>query len=125
MIYGIAEAGSDCIKIGYTHTRGETIEPRAAQIRLSELQCGNHRLLEIVAACAGTRDIEQALHIEFARHRVSGEWFRCAGTVLEWSRANAIDIARTKRSAKRWTCLACTKRMVSCMCGLDALPSRI
>jgi hypothetical protein len=123
MIYGIAETDSNVIKIGYTHTRGEAVVVRDAMVRLSTLQCGNHRTLVLIAASSGTRDDEQSLHARFASYRISGEWFTNAGPVRDWAHANSIEL-NVRSTRRRWACLACTKAMAACRCGSASLPSR-
>lgn len=66
MIYVIGEEGTGYVKIGTADDPGS---------RLRELQCGNPRHLELLAAIPGTYGEERRLHRRFSRLRTVGEWF--------------------------------------------------
>ncbi len=105
MIYFIGELGRDAkpngiIKIGWT--AGES-----ADERLSSLQCGNARRLQVLKAIPGGRETERALHELFAEWRLEGEWFafgKQATRVVGWQRvvcAQTLVAALGQRYAER------------------------
>lgn len=58
--------------------------------RLRELQCGSPVPLEVFATRPGGYDRESAYHMQFAAHRLHGEWFSPAPEILaEIDRINA------------------------------------
>lgn len=71
MIYFIQEKNDkEYVKIGVTTLRMDR--------RLTNLQVGNPRELEIVLVLRGMYDLEHKLHRYFAEEHVRGEWFRCS-----------------------------------------------
>jgi hypothetical protein len=84
MIYGIVEdEDRSHIKIGVTGQAD--INEFIALKRLAALQCGNPRLLVLVALAPGDVWRERELHLEFSSLLVRGEWFRHEGQVKEWA----------------------------------------
>lgn len=74
MIYFIAEAGTDYVKIGYTDSY--------INRRLAALQTGNPRTLEVLFYFKqGTYNDEQHFHGLYSNYRVSGEWFNIGDMV--------------------------------------------
>lgn len=69
-IYFIQDSHTLNVKIGFTEGRPED--------RLAALQTGNPSKLILIADFPGDRADEQRLHVRFAAHRVSGEWFKPA-----------------------------------------------
>lgn len=92
MIYVIAEAGDDTgpVKIGVTTgpPSHDTVKER-----LSSIQCGNHRTLEVIAMARGEAELERLLHRRFRAHRLRGEWFRREGEVLAFVTENRCEPA--------------------------------
>lgn len=71
MIYFIQEKNDkEFVKIGVTTLRMDR--------RLTNLQVGNPRELEIVLVLKGMYDLEHKLHRYFSDEHVRGEWFRCS-----------------------------------------------
>lgn len=65
-VYLIREVGSSFVKVGVASDPSR---------RLSDLQTGNPRRLEIVWTIPGGYDLERALHSWFDKYRAEGEWF--------------------------------------------------
>lgn len=65
-VYVIQDGDDGPVKIG------EAFDPRS---RLGELQCGNHRPLNLRAVVLATDTTEKELHALWARSRMRGEWF--------------------------------------------------
>jgi hypothetical protein len=75
IVYFVSAAGDDAapVKIGFCCAN--------PQKRLSELQIGNHRQLELLATHPATYSQERAIHWRLSGDRVLGEWFaRSPGT---------------------------------------------
>ncbi len=87
MIYFIQERGRPdaLIKIGYT---------ASLRKRLRDLGNGHGGELDVLACIGGDRQIEAALHRQFASLRAKGEWFRPDGPLLEFVRRlpNKVDV---------------------------------
>jgi hypothetical protein len=66
-VYFIGSGGNAPVKIGFA------IDP---ELRLRELQCGNHTVLRVLATTPGGQRLEAEYHKRFAAHRIRGEWFR-------------------------------------------------
>jgi len=82
IVYVIIERGAingPC-KIGFTYRLSE---------RLSNLQTGNHRVLETykIVRCDNPQRIERVVHSALADYRIVGEWFAV-------SALDAIDAVR-------------------------------
>lgn len=73
-IYIIRPIGSQPVKIGYSAT---------VKRRLKNLQGSNPSQLELLWDTPGDRDLEYALHRQFHRYRVHGEW-------LDFGRLNPV-----------------------------------
>ncbi|MFD9249490.1 GIY-YIG nuclease family protein [Streptomyces bottropensis] len=54
------------VKIGYAND---------VWARLTELQCGNPFELRVLSFFPGGKEVEGAIHVALAAHRVRGEWF--------------------------------------------------
>ena len=78
MIYYIECNGY--VKIGYTREG----KKKGKYSRLVSLQIGNPRTLYLLGEQAGSMDLEKALHAEFGRMRVGGEWFRIWGKLADY-----------------------------------------
>jgi hypothetical protein len=90
MIYGVIEEGDETtIKVGYTGPYGVSLND--AVVRVRGLQVGNRRPLVIVAAAVGERFDETALHKQFEKHRIAGEWFETKGPVSVWFENHRLD----------------------------------
>lgn len=76
MIYAIQPENEPAVKIGYT--------TGSLQKRLTWLQVGNHKRLELLGAIPGDWKTEQGLHKTLAPCRIRGEWFRLETPVLEF-----------------------------------------
>lgn len=74
MIYFIREKGTDNCKIGYSE---ESLEKR-----LSQLQTGNSKELEIVFGLPGGRERESQLHKTYESKKLRGEWFQLDKEIL-------------------------------------------
>jgi hypothetical protein len=87
------QARSGHIKIGIA------VNPRK---RMCHLQSHHPEPLRLLACIPGGRDMERALHKEFAAHRVTGEWFKPAPELVERIRAMPLpDTAFVPRSNGR------------------------
>ncbi len=73
-VYFIQDGPGGAIKIGVT--------AGSPQVRLSALQTGNPRRLELLASIPGSSREEAALHERFAALRIQGEWFRADDRLL-------------------------------------------
>lgn len=97
-IYFIQASVSKHIKIGFTESAVET--------RLADLQVGCPEKLEILGSFAGTQGEEHSLHNKFAKHNVSGEWFRDCEELRSFlalkmsQRQPSAAIARQRRTAR-------------------------
>lgn len=73
-VIGYVDSGDDePVKVGYA---------RNLRHRLSSLQTGTHRRLEILDSVPGTMECERALHEAMSIHRVAFEWFTCRPEIL-------------------------------------------
>ncbi|MBB3053521.1 putative GIY-YIG superfamily endonuclease [Prauserella isguenensis] len=91
-IYIIGEETSPHVKIGMTTDLHQ---------RLKSLQSTSPASLHVRWSALGSRDIEQQLHAEFARHRTHGEWFKFSAKVdpvsvvrAEALRLGAVEVAK-------------------------------
>jgi hypothetical protein len=71
------QTASGPIKIGWTKSK-------KANIRMQELQVGNHELLVLLAAVPATEADEAAIHERFAHARIRGEWFHPVPELLQF-----------------------------------------
>lgn len=98
-IYFISDG--EHLKIGYT--KG------SAQKRLTQLQTGNSRALQLVATMPGGMETESELHNHFSPYRLTGEWFAIqqeslrslAGIEFAQASAGTLVAAKTKPSVAR------------------------
>lgn len=89
MVYFAQEVDNpDLVKIG--HVKGDK-DRAAASKRLSQLQVGNPRQLQIVALRKGTREDERSIHWECSKHHHRGEWFRMEGVVRDHVARGQLD----------------------------------
>ncbi|MFC4000919.1 GIY-YIG nuclease family protein [Prauserella oleivorans] len=91
-IYVIGEDNSPHVKIGITTDLSQ---------RLKSLQTTSPAPLRVRWFAQGSRDIEQQLHIEFARQRTHGEWFKFSAKTdpvstirAEALRLGAVEVAK-------------------------------
>lgn len=79
MIYYLADAQNDTVKIGYT-------TPSNIKKRFANLKSSNSSQLRLVAAHSGTRDKETFIHNHLAAYktRQRGEWFHLDDVVNEY-----------------------------------------
>jgi hypothetical protein len=80
---------------------GVAIDPAK---RLNAMQMHSPHEMIIVGTCAGARELEQALHAEFAAYRIRGEWFERTENLMhrvqalcEWSAEYIVYQARKKK----------------------------
>lgn len=93
MIYFIQEKNDkQFVKIGVTSLRIDR--------RLSTLQTGNPRELEIVLVLKGMYDLEDALHNKFKHLHKQGEWFHFTQEIQNFI-ANPYDVREEVRPKKR------------------------
>lgn len=62
------------VKIGYSWR---------PEYRMADLQAATHRELKLLAQCTGSIKTERELHSRFAELRLSGEWFKPEGGLLD------------------------------------------
>src|SRR5262245_66472129 len=74
MIYFIKNCNTGHIKIGVGS------EPLK---RLTPLQTGSSRRLDVLAVAPGGQDVERSLHQKFASQRLHGEWFKPSKELLQ------------------------------------------
>lgn len=73
-VYLIGEVGRwDAVKVGYS------VKPSA---RVSELQTGNSRQLQLLAALPGTEADERALHMKYIDDNILLEWFKPSASLF-------------------------------------------
>lgn len=100
MIYAITERdNSSIVKIGYTASRDGAVCRAAIRHRMASLQTGTWRELICIAACEGSVARERALHREFCKWHVRGEWFENKGGVAAWVDANRVTPIAAPKSA--------------------------
>jgi len=78
------ECNFELVKIGWSS------DPHA---RLEGLRTSNPYPLELLALVDAGRDLEQALHVELADYRVTGEWFRKRGALRSFLTGDAVRVA--------------------------------
>lgn len=66
------KAGRSRVKIGHSLNH---------ETRLASLASGNHQKLVLLGTVPGSQKDERAMHKQFAKQRVHGEWFKIAGTL--------------------------------------------
>lgn len=77
MIYFILDRQGKAVKVGYSKSK-ETLRRR-----LSTLQVGNPRPLELLFHVEGGREGEKFLHRLLRTSRLCGEWFECTPEVVK------------------------------------------
>ena len=78
MIYAVQCGAGGPIKLGFTS--------KDPQVRLNQLQNGNHQKLTLLAAADGGEWTEKEIHRLLAKYRIRGEWYRPLVPVLEMVR---------------------------------------
>jgi hypothetical protein len=93
VIYFIGEGPGGHVKIGYcADPRGGFTHEDVARSRMASLQTGNPRRLVLLGfTTSGTMDDERALHAQFARSRLEGEWFSRTRDLELLIEAHALD----------------------------------
>lgn len=91
-IYYIACSATSRLKIGYTS--GDVRK------RLKALQTGSAGELRLIAMHPGTPDGERAIHAEFAKQRLHGEWFEMDETLFGYICQVVWAMAYTYLNAK-------------------------
>lgn len=81
-VYIIQDGDDGPVKIG------EAFDPRS---RLGELQCGNHRPLNLRAVVLATVSTEKELHALWSRSRMRGEWFGGGDEVIIIAKALEVQ----------------------------------
>lgn len=79
VVYFMQFGDGEPIKIGFTTDIG---------VRLEVIRSAHWQEMTILSAMKGDRSTEKALHKKFAKHRVSGEWFRPAEEILRMARTH-------------------------------------
>lgn len=74
-IYAIQAGDVGPVKIGVTDSPAD---------RIKTLQQGNHEELRGIAAWWDLKEVEKAIHREFAYARIRGEWFRPVPDLMEY-----------------------------------------
>lgn len=85
LVYFIRARGTGDIKIGKTKNIGS---------RIKTLRTGASRGLELVACYAADISHEKELHVDFAPHRLNGEWFVGHRDVLAYLEILGTDTRR-------------------------------
>lgn len=70
MIYVIRIAGTETVKIGFTHS------PLTLKSRLKSLETGCHQKLKVEATMPGSKLKERCMHSFCVARHLRGEWFR-------------------------------------------------
>lgn len=93
VVYFVQQAGNEDapVKIGTSRTR-------LLRARLTHIQNGSPVRLDVVAVMLGDRQVEQALHSQFAARRLHGEWFEMHPEL----RALITETKRTPVSQLAW-----------------------
>lgn len=80
LVYFIRSGSDGPIKIGSSTLR-------SVRGRIASLQIGNPEQLQLIAIliCERCMQMEQALHMHLAEHRLNGEWFRADDRVLAFA----------------------------------------
>lgn len=81
-VYVIASNRNDLVKIGYTSDFGG---------RLKALQSGSAFKIRIIRLVAGGKKVERDFHVEFARCRAHGEWFRFVPEMMTYKSSAPVD----------------------------------
>jgi len=84
VVYVVKRPRERMVKIGFSTNLAS---------RMATLQTAAGAQLVLLAAAAGTREDEKALHKRFAEHRASGEWFRYHREIERW----VAEVKITKR----------------------------
>ncbi len=90
-VYFVRAAGVGPIKIGHSG---------AWERRVRALQTSQAGRLDVVLVVLGSREVEQALHTQFAEHRLEGEWFTPAPELLRFMAEHADCDVRKDPSAR-------------------------
>ena len=75
MIYFIQAGQNGPIKIGVSDN---------PQKRLGTLRTAHYEELELLGAIGGGEDKEKEIHLRFGQYRMTGEWFRAEGELLDF-----------------------------------------
>ena len=78
MIYFIQAGENGPIKIGWTK------DALSAEIRLKNLQVGNHENLEIMRVIGGRRSDEYWIQEMFKDLHINGEWYKPSDTLIKF-----------------------------------------
>lgn len=74
-IYFIRDPEAEAVKVGYS---------REHLNRLSNLQVGSARRLELIGLVAAPPQVESIVHRQFCEGRIHGEWFWDRGVASKW-----------------------------------------
>jgi hypothetical protein len=74
-VYFIRDAEADAIKVGYSRDHWH---------RLSDLQVGSARKLELIGVVAAPPDVEPLVHQQLREGHLRGEWFWDRGVTMKW-----------------------------------------
>jgi len=104
--YGFVYFARECgehgrIKIG--HTKSDPVR------RIADLQTGNSRRIELLAATFGDQARERELHAKFAHLRVEGEWFTPGAELVAFVQAVVWTIKGQSIQAERLAALIATR----------------
>lgn len=83
MIYFVQEE-SGPIKIGHVKDDYPELLLSNVQHRVTELQIGNPRQLQVLATMPGSISDEHEIHAKFTDHRIRGEWFKPDSKLLNF-----------------------------------------
>ena len=84
MVYFIQQEDNGPIKIGYT---GLDVNSR-----LTGLQCGSPKKLNIIGLISGDKNTERQLHELFKDHRVCGEWFSPVDAITKYCKKKTLPL---------------------------------
>ena len=88
--YFVFDHDARCVKIGRSN------KPLT---RFSELQCANHRNLDLVLVLDG--DVESLMHQRFAPYRVRGEWFEVKKDLKSFLEEHDVRCGERRNIQKR------------------------
>ena len=74
-VYFVRDAEADAIKVGYSKDHLN---------RISTLQVGSARKLELIGLIAAPPEVETIVHSQLYEGRMHGEWFYDRGVTTQW-----------------------------------------
>lgn len=89
-VYFVETLDREHLKIGYSE------QP---QKRLMQLGKVSWKKINVIGHIRGTLELEHALHVEFAAHRINGEWFELSPLLKEFLRLVYLVSPELRRNA--------------------------